>query len=214
MSKSFHFYAEFNLPVLLGIKTRTINGLLENLKTIPDSSVYYHTHRFLKQHHYLVPEPPNDFSYWIRNVLNMRELGELIASINISTYKSIEDLRAGLISKIENFLNKEAYEINCNEVDSFQFMSCKSFCIPLRYKASNLKEFADILENITVNSFYYHIFETQLRLGRQRNDFSEWFDSIGKKELAEKVSSLDPYTTTLEGLRKNIIKLAREYDNA
>ncbi len=212
MSRTFHFYSEYNLPVLMGIKTRNVAGLLENIKTAPDSCIYYHTHRFLKQHHYLIPEPPNDFAYWIRNVINQRELGEQVASVNITAFKSIEDLRQAFVSKLEDFRSKEAYNVNCNEGDAFQFMSCKTFCIPLKYKASNLKEFAEIMEKVTIDSFYYHVFETQLRLGRKRNDFAEWFDTIGQKELAEKVSRLDPYTTTLEGLRKNIIKLVKEYE--
>jgi len=212
MSKTFHFYSEYNLPVLLGIKAHNINELVENLKTIPDSSIYYHTHRFLKQHHFLIPEPPNDFAYWVRNVLNQRELGEIVASINIASLKSIEEIRATLLSSFEKIRDKDSFSINCSKGDEFQFMSCKTFCMPLRLKASTLIEFADILEKAPISTFYYHIFETQLRHGKDINDFAKWFKRIGKTELAEKIAILDPYTTTLEGLREDIIKLVRYYD--
>jgi hypothetical protein len=214
MSKAFHFYSEYNLPILLGIKARNVHELLENIKTVPPGSIYYHTHRFLKMHHYLVPEPPNDFSYWLRNTLNLRELGEKVASVNIASMKSLEELRSKMIDVIDSFHSKEAYTLHCPEGDEFQFMSCKTFCMPLNRSASNLKEFVSILENITINSFYYHVFETQLRLNKSRNDFAEWFEKIGEKELAEQVSTLDPYTKTLEGLRQSIITLVKKYDRS
>lgn len=212
MAEPFQFHTEYNLPMLLGIKAKNIHELLDNIKKIPDASVYYHTHRFLQQHHYLIPEPPNDFAYWIRNVLNLRELGEIVASINIASIKSIAKVREKLISTIESFKKKDEFTINCNKGDEFQFMSCKTFCLPLDCYASNLKEFYDIMKTISLQTFYYHIFETQLRLGKERNDFAEWFYQLGYTELADKISKLDPYTTTLEGLREDILKYIITYD--
>jgi hypothetical protein len=211
MSRPFRFLSEYNLPVLLGVKAKNVVELINNIRTVPSGSIYYHTHRFLKQHQYLVPEPPNDFAYWLRNVLNLRELGENIASVNTASFNNIENLRQKFISVIENFPVKDAYLINCSLGDEFQFMSCKTFCLPMHQTASNLKEFVAIVENISINAFYYHIFETQLRLGRNRNDFAQWFEALGYKELAQQISTLDPYTTTLEGLRKRVIELVSKY---
>jgi hypothetical protein len=53
MSPVFHFYTRFNLPVLLGLKARTVPELLAGIRAVPGASIYYHTHRFLQQHHYL-----------------------------------------------------------------------------------------------------------------------------------------------------------------
>lgn len=211
MSKTFRFYSEYNLPVLLGIKAHNIKELVEHIKTVPAGSIYYHTHRFLKEHHYLVPEPPNDFAYWIRNVLNKRELGEITASINIVSLKKIEDVRKRLLDVFDQFKNKQAFDIYCSPGDEFQFMSCRTFCMPLELKATGIKEFADTLEKAPVSTLYYHIFETRLRLGTDSNDFAIWFRRNGETELADKISLLDPYTTTLEGLREKIINLVRSY---
>ena len=59
----------------------------------PQSSIYYHTHRFLQQHHYLSPEPPNDFAYWVTNILGLDALGERLASIDIIHFMDMEALR-------------------------------------------------------------------------------------------------------------------------
>ena len=63
-------------------------------------------------------------------------------------------------------------------------------------------------------SQYFHIFEARLRLGKGTNDFSNWIESsIGDKELATDISKLDPYTQTLEALRKNLVKLIEKRMN-
>ena len=65
----------------------------DSIKKVPSSSIYYHTHRFLQQHYRVSPEPPNDFAYWITNILGLRELGESITSVDIINIDSLEDLR-------------------------------------------------------------------------------------------------------------------------
>jgi hypothetical protein len=212
MDKVFQFCSEYNLPILLGKKAKNIGELLEGIGSVPGASIYYHTHRFLKQHHFLIPELPNDFAYWLKNVLNLRELGELVSSVNIVECMNLEQLRMKFVTTFENFSQKEAYKINCAPGYEFQFMSCKTFSFPLDFKASSLKEFEKILEHISIYSFYFHIFESRLRKGKAMNDFAEWFGIIGHTELSERVSNLDPYTMTLEELRKKILNLIKQYD--
>lgn len=211
MAEPFRFYTEFNLPLMLGRKASCINELVEGIKSVPASSIYFHTHRFLKQHRFLVPEPPNDFAYWLRMVLNLREIGELISSVNIVGFSDIEELRRKFVEIFEKFRNKEAYSIECPDGYEFQFMSCRTFWFPLSLAAANLSEFAVIIEHVPINAFYYHIFSSRLRRGRKRNDFADWFESIGEAQLAEKISAIDPYTMTLEGLRANILKLVKSH---
>jgi hypothetical protein len=209
-NNSFKFHLEYNLPVLLGKKATNVYELLDGIKTIPSASIYYHTHKFLKQHRYLVPEPPNDFAYWIRNILIQPKLGEMIASINIAEFNKLEDLRSKLVEILENN-DRLGYGINCQEGFEFQFMSCKTFWFKYKYEAHNLKEFYDILQKIDISTFYVNIFDSILRREKQKNDFAEWFESISEMELAEKISRVDPYTLTLEGLRKKILNLIQRY---
>jgi hypothetical protein len=52
------------------------------------------------------------------------------------------------------------------------------------------------------------MFEAKLRLEKGENDFSNWFETaLGEKDLAKRISKLDPYTHTMEGLREKMIRL-------
>lgn len=100
----FRFYTRLNLSELTGLKASTADELLELIRTVSGSSIYHHTHRFLQQHQYLSPEPPNDFAYWASNVLGEPELGEKLASIDIIQFSTIRNLRDKIAEAIETYL--------------------------------------------------------------------------------------------------------------
>lgn len=203
----FYFKIEATLVYLLGIKAKNPKELLEGIKIVPGSSIYYHTHRFIQQHHYLSPEPPNDFAYWLTDILNLSELGEKIASVDIIKFKKIEDIRNEFIKILDDYIAKGKYIPEAPEGEEFYFKSCTTLVLATPYVANNLNEFIEIIDKVSINSLYFHIFEAPLRLNKDENDFSEWLRGIGETELAEKLSNLDPYTITLEGLRKKIKKI-------
>ena len=102
----FRLCTRLHLSELTGLRASTLRELLELIKTVSGSSIYHHTHRFLQQHQYLSPEPPNDFAYWVANVLGEQELGEKLASIDIVQYSSVRALREKIIEVIEDYLKK------------------------------------------------------------------------------------------------------------
>ncbi len=204
----FKFASRLHLTELTGLRASNLTQLLELIKIVPGSSIYQHTHRFLQQHLYLSPEPPNDFSYWAAEVLNEDELGEMLASIDTVSFSNIRSLREEIIKTIENYLkgNPLAKLKFARENEEFYFLKSVSFVIPTNYVAFDLREFVEVLKKINIDSIYFHIFEARLRLEKQANDFSCWIEtSLGDKELADRLSVIDPYTYTLEDLRKKII---------
>ncbi len=98
------------MTLLLGRKAKNATELYAGLREVPATSVYFHTHRFLQQHHYLSPEPPNDFAYWVTNVLNDDILGERLASIDIMQFVSIEDIRQRFLTLLEEYLRDDRTE--------------------------------------------------------------------------------------------------------
>lgn len=209
----FRFSTRLHLSELTGLRAATLPQLLDVIKNVSDSCIYHHTHRFLQQHQYLSPEPPNDFSYWVAEVLGEDELGERLSSIDTIQFTSIGQLKEQIVATIEQYLkeNPQAKLKFARPGEEFHFIKTISFIIPTNYVVHNLNEFAEVLEKITINSLYFHIFEARLRLGRENNDFSNWIEtSLGNKAIAKKISRLDPYTHTLEDLRKTIIRITKK----
>lgn len=206
----FRFCTRLHLSELTGLRAITLDQLLALVKKVPGSCIYHHTHRFLQQHQFFSPEPPNDFAYWVAEILGEDELGERLVSIDIMQYSTVRGLREKIASTIEDYLNGNplAKLKFAKSGEEFHFIKSVSFILPTSYIAYNLKEFTEILKKITVDSIYFHIFEARLRLEKPTNDFSSWIEnSLGDKELADKISGFDPYTHTLEDLRNKIIQI-------
>ena len=209
-SEPFRLYTRLHLSELTGLKAANLSELLELIKTVSGASIYHHTHRFLQQHQYLSPEPPNDFAYWVSNVLAEPELGEMLASIDIIQFPSIHALREKIVKVIEEYLKNHPSARNrfVNPGAEFHFIKSNSFIFPTNHVANDLKELADNLRQVTIDSIYYHVFESRLRLEKGKNDISQWIEnSIGDKALADKLSRLDPYTFTLDALRNKLVNL-------
>jgi len=205
----FRFYTRLHLSELTGLRATTLDQLLDLIKKVSGSCIYHHTHRFLQQHQYLSPEPPNDFAYWVAEILGEDELGERLVSIDTIQFSTIRSLRDKIVAFFQDYLknNPKALLKFARSEEEFHFIKSVSFVIPTNYVAYDLRDFAEILKKITIDSIYFHIFEARLRLGKGTNDFSNWIEnSLGDKELADEISKLDPYTRTLENLRETLIR--------
>jgi hypothetical protein len=195
---------------LTGLRASNLSQLLEYVKVVPGACIYHHTHRFLQQHQYLSPEPPNDFAYWVTGVLGEDELGEKLASIDTIQYSTIRSLREKIIATIEDY--QQSYPRTnlrfAREGEEFYFIKSASFVLAGNYIANDLREFVRALKKVTLDSIYFHIFEARLRLEKTTNDFSYWIEfSLGDKALADEIARLDPYTQTLEDLRRKLVKI-------
>ncbi|MFH0855959.1 MAG: DUF5752 family protein [Candidatus Omnitrophota bacterium] len=212
----FRFCTRLHLSELTGLRAATLSQLLSLIKEAPDSCIYHHTHRFLQQHQYLSPEPPNDFACWVSDILGEHALGEKLLSIDTIQYLSISQLRDKFALTIEEHMKKHPLSIIkfARNQEEFHFIKSISFIIPTDYLVYGLEEFKEALEKVTVDSVYFHVFEACLRLGNKTNDFSNWIErSLGQEGLAGEISKLNPYTHTLEELRSEIISLVEKTVN-
>jgi len=205
--KPFHFYTRLHLKELTGLKARNLAELVNVLKSAPDSVVYYHTHHFLEEHQFLTPEPSNDFALWVDDSLDEHVLSEKLANIDTFAYFSLDALQSKIVTVIEQYMADNPASRLVKGENDFHFLKSNSVVVPTPYLASDLREFVEVLRKITIDSLYYHIFESRLRLQKRSNDFSVWIrDSFGEHDLADKIDSLVPYTSTIEAMRSFIIQ--------
>lgn len=207
-AESFHFHTRQNLIYLTGRKAKNISELLSEIKELPLSSIYHHTHHYLEQFEFLTPEPPNDYAYWIKNILQDKLLGEEIESLDLRQFSSLEGIRNKIIQIIETSVERKAESLQRSAPpgEEFYFKIARSFIFPTKYISTNLNEFLECLKNVSIFSIYFHVFESRLR--GSNSDFSTWlFTSLNENELAKEFLRVDPYSQTLDSLRKIFIRL-------
>lgn len=212
-AQPFRFSTGLVLQEATGLRAGTLPQLAGLLRKVPEACIYYHTHYFLLSHHYLAPEPTNDFAYWVRHVLGDERLGELLASLDILEYPTLERLREALVSTIESHLEQFplARMKFVSEGEELFFVKSVHVIMPTALEASTLEEFAAALAQVSIHALYFHIFDARLRLGRTTNDFAAWFEQqLGLSSLAERVSDLDPYAHSLVELRATILAMVRQ----
>jgi len=205
----FRFCTRLTLTEVTGRKAFNITGLLEGIKAADDAVIYHHTHRFIKQSHHLVPEGANDFAYWVANTVQADRLGEELTSIDIVRYNSLAAIRSAFVEMLERHIAENTGpERTVAPGREFHFMRAIRFSVPTECAAMDYRSFIECLRAVSVSSLYLHVFEARLRPPYGVDDFSHWFktnfddDTVGKE-----ISRLDPYSYTLESLRRRIIRI-------
>lgn len=210
----FRFFNRVHLTELTGLKAKDLKELADVLKTAPDPIIYYHTHHFLEEHHYLTPEPANDFAVWVSDALGDDILGEKIANVDAFEFSTLSALRERIVNVIGEHISSGQEVRKAPEGREFYFMKSASVVMSTPHVARDLREFVEALRKLSPGSLYFHIFESRLRLGRLTNDFSVWLeDSLGEPELAQEIARFDPYSYTLEGTRSLLIQLIEKRIN-
>lgn len=210
-TQPFRFYTRLYVEKLTGLKARNLSELASILKDAPDQVVYYHTHNFVEEYQYLTPQPANDFALWVGDVIGDEVLAEKLSNIDTFEFSTIGELRERIVAVINDVLSTRGEGRTAFEGREFHFIKSVSVVLTTSYIAHDLREFVEALRKVSINSLYFHVFESRLRLHRGVNDFSIWLqDCLDERELADKIAVLDPYNYTLEGLRSVIIQLIEE----
>lgn len=206
----FIFYTERRLVALTGVKAKNLPELLNGLRQVSGSAIFYHTHHQYLSHHFEKPVFYNDFAQWIAEALQEQRLAEQLAAIDLLTFTTIRLLREAIVAMIESYLGENGGRSReCPPDDEFHFCKSKSFIMPTGLVAPNVPDFFARLPHVTNVSLYFHFFEARLRLERSTNDFSQWLTGRGEKALAQTIDRFDPYLMTLDELKEEIIKLGK-----
>jgi hypothetical protein len=204
----FIFHTERRLVMLTGRSARNLTELLDHIRQVSGSSIFYHTHHQYLSHHFEKPVFHNDFASWVSLALLEEPLSEKLAAIDLLAFSSIRELRDAIIKTIEAYLDEIGGRLqDCPPGQEFHFCESKSFIMPSGLVARDIPDFLAILPKVANTSLYFHFFEARLRLERPTNDFSAWLCYRGAEKLAQAIEKLNPYRMTMEELREEIIGL-------
>jgi len=203
----FIFHTAHRLVELTGVRAKNLGELVSSLRQVSGSSIFYHTHHLYLQHHFEKPVFYNHLALWVSSALQEEPLAEKLAAIDLLSFTSIRHLREAIIDTIEAYLSQyEGRRRECPAGSEFHLCKSKSFVMPTGIIARNVPELFARLPNITNASLYFHFFEARLRLERATNDFSRWLRDRGEQELATAMDKINPYTMTLDELKREIIE--------
>jgi hypothetical protein len=204
----FYFNSASHLLRIGRQKATNLQELLETIRTCPDESIFQHTFQTLEEHHFIREGFSNDFSHWAFAACNEVGLAERLAAIDIREFTSIAALRERLIHLTENYLQKNPRAATRTAMETFYFMAADLVVVPTPHVARNLEEFAEGMRKVSVHSIYYHFIDARLRLKLNSSDFAVWLEQeLDLGRAADRLNRIDIYTSTLEGVRRSILKV-------
>ncbi len=203
--RPFHFVAASYLTRIRAERAWTLDELTSHLRLITENSIFFHTFQSLESHHYTVFS--NDFAQWALSSCNEAVVAEQLGAIDLRDFISLADLRQVLVETVESFLKANPYSANKPAFEPFYFSEAVEIAIPLEAKAYTIRQLAEGIQKLSLQTLHFHFINSRLRLQLRTNDFSQWIeDSQGLPELAERLNRVDFYTNTLEGVRKEILE--------
>ncbi|MEW6109493.1 MAG: DUF5752 family protein [Nitrospirota bacterium] len=209
ITKAFEFKQCVSIIKSTGRKAKDLRELRALISEVSDESIFHHTYQyFLKEH---ILEHTNDFAHWAGEGLEERALAEHLSNIDPYNFRDINDIRSELLKVIDDYLRNFPEPREAMTGDEFYFNETITLTFPVGIRAQNLAEFLIGIKYIDSGSIYYHFYEARMRLGSGVDDFSAWVeDVLGKKELAERIRSIDPFMHNVEGIREHIIEEVEE----
>ena len=205
----FRFSMRSQLRVFTGLRARNLTELAGHLRTVPSSSVYYHTHQYLEEHQWLTPTPGNAFAAWVAEDVGDEGVGEQLAAVDVVGMATTEAARERLVGILQEAIDRDGDPRSVPAGEEFHFITTVTFVVPLPTVATNLRSLATAVRRLPPSSLYYHLFESKL-LGEDgaESDFAQWArDSLDDPDLGRAIDRLNPYDYTLEGLRSSLIRL-------
>lgn len=204
----FYFNSAAHLLRIGREKADNLQELLEAVRACNDACIFQHTFQTLEEHHFIREGFSNDFSHWAFSACNEVELAERLAALDVREFTSIAALRERLLHIIESYLKKNPRAASRTAMEPFYLMAADMVVVPTPYVARNLEEFADGLSKVSIHAIYYHFIDARLRIKLNNNDFSVWLEEeLDLGQAADRLNRIDIYTSTLEGVRRNILRI-------
>ncbi len=212
--ETFEFKQCVSIVKSKGKKAGSLSELRRLISKVGDESIFHHVYQYFLKGHIL--EYTNDFAQWAGESLEERALAERLACIDPYTLKSVSEVRKELLHEIDDFLANSPEPRDVVSGNEFYFNETVNLVFPVGVRARNLAEFLVAVEHIDAGCIYYHFYDSRVRLGEGIvDDFSRWIEhTLGKKNLADRIRSIDPFMHSIEHIREHIKEIVEEYVRA
>jgi hypothetical protein len=206
--KPFFFNTSAHLLRITRYKANTLAELLDALRECPEESIFQHSVRTLQDHHFLSAGFSNDFAHWALAACDEPRLAEALAGVDVREFTSVAELRARFIQILEKYLQDNPESGASLADEGFYFCAADIVVMPTSFQARTLHEFAEGIRSVSVHSIHHHFIEARLRIKLMSNDFSLWLhEDAGLTQTARALNRIDIYTSTLENVRQQIVRI-------
>jgi Family of unknown function (DUF5752) len=207
-NKEFVFLKARYIVELTGKKARSLKDFVEYLSLAEQSSIFYHIYHPLLDAHLVPYEYPNDFSFWIADSLQDKDLAEQIANIELPESGGLEFVRQTLLNKLDLAIRSGKSHV-VPESSQFSFVNCRFVVFPSGQKAKTLDELADSIAQASELSIFYHMVTSRLFKATRYDDFSEWIiNNTTDNELAEEIQRVDPTThVNVRSIQQEVLRI-------
>lgn len=209
-AKAFQFASAATLVRIEREQALNLVQLFSSLRSCSEASIFYHTFQTLEEHHFIREGLTNDFAQWVYTDLNEPELAERLGGIDVRSFTSVSALREQLVGTMERYLEQNPLARERRAFKPFYFCSAQTVLTPTPFVAHNLDEFIDAMQKVSIHTIHHHFIDARLRLKLASNDFSVWLETeLGMKRAATLLNRIDIYTSTLEDVRRQILRVLR-----
>ena len=210
-AEPFVFFGCVELRQALDRQALDERELMDRLEEVPSGSIFYHTHGYFLRHRPVGMAYGNDFARWVAVDVRDQALAERLALVDPFEWQNLEDLREELITIIQDHVSRLSSVPRVELGEAFYFQQSHIVEVPLGPTARTLAEFRAGLAAVEASAVYFHMVEARARLGRPSGDFAEWLRiSLGMPQLADRISRIDTYMTSLERVRARVLSLVDE----
>ncbi|MFA4902212.1 MAG: DUF5752 family protein [Desulfobaccales bacterium] len=208
----FWFRECFLIPMPIGTKVVNLRELLQALRDVSDSVIYYH----LVQSRLAVSQPavefPNDFALWAATALQDMALAEKLSSFDPLDYENLGQVRQAMVDIIEEYLWDLPFVPWARSGFEFHFCEASTVVIRSVISANSLQDFCQALNKVGLDSMYYHFFESRWRLEIPMDDFSYWIETnFDFPELVAAIRDMDIYFYNLREIRATLLSLIHQH---
>lgn len=208
----FWFRECFLMPMPIGRRAVNLRELLQAIREVKESVIYYH----LIQSRLAITGPaveyPNEFAHWAATALQDIRLAEKLSTFDPFEHENLEHVRQAMADLLEEYLWDLPYIPWARSGFELHFCEASTVVIRSEISALTLKEFCNALNKVGLDSVYYHFFEARWRLGlRERDDFSYWIETnFGLSELVSDIRGIDIYFYGLKEIRDTLLGLIHQ----
>ncbi len=205
---SFHFWGCSDIRESLGLRADSERHLLERLESVPQESIYYHTVRCILRRRVFPTPYPDDFSTWVASEMRDVTLAERLAFHSPFDFPDVEAFRNHLLETLDDHLSRLPAAPAAVLGKPFYFLTGHLAAVPLEIVAWDLRSLRKALAQVDDSSLYYHAVEAIGRLGNPRGDFAAWVEDVLRlPSLARHIAEIDPFVTSLAGVRARLLEI-------